>query len=266
MVNMIVCIKQVVDPEAPPSNYRVDESGKKIVPPPGVPVVDPYGEFAVEAALRVKDAVEGKITALSLGSGFRLDVVKKPLAMGADDLVLLDDEAFEGGDSWTTVSSLALAIKKIGVYDLILCGREASDWNAGQAGLGIAEILGIPCVTLARKVEVTNGLAVVERITDYGYEVIEVPLPAVVTVSSEIGTPRYPSIKGVMTVKRIKPTVWKPGDIGLDASQVGEGGRKVKLMKLFQPLREGAAEIIEGETPEEAGENLALRLRKEKIL
>ena len=84
---MIVCIKQVVDPEAPPSNYRVDASSNRIIPPSGVPVVDPYGEFAVEAALRVKDAVEGKITALSLGSGFRLDVVKKPLAMGADDLV-----------------------------------------------------------------------------------------------------------------------------------------------------------------------------------
>jgi electron transfer flavoprotein beta subunit len=266
MVNIIVCIKQVVDPEAPPSNYKVDASANKIIPPPGVPVVDPYGEFAVEAALKVKDAVEGKIIALSLGSGFRFDVVKKPLAMGADDLVLLDDEAFEGGDSWTTAKSLAMAINKIGAYDLILCGREASDWNAGQVGSGLAEMLGIPCVSLAKKVEITNGLAVVERITDYGYEVIEVVLPAVITVSSEIGTPRYPSIKGVMTAKKIKPTVWKPVDIGLDSSQVGNEGRKEKLIELFQPFREGEAEIIQGETPEEAGENLVLRLREEKIL
>ena len=266
MVNMIVCIKQVADPEAPPSNFKVDASGNKVIPPPGVPVVDPYGEFAVEAALRVKDVVEGKITTLSLGSGFRLDVVKKPLAMGADELILLDHEAFEGGDSWATARSLAMAIKKIGVYDLILCGREASDWNAGQVGPGIAEMLGIPCVTLAKKVEIGDGLAVVQRVTDFGYEVIEVPLPAVVTVSSEIGTPRYPSIKGVMTAKRIKPTVWQPSDIGLDSSQVGEEGRKVKVVKLFQPLREGEAEIIKGDTPEEAGENLVMRLREEKIL
>ena len=266
MINMVVCIKQVVDPDAPPSNYKVDASGNKIIPPSGVPVVDPYGEFAVEAALQVKDAVEGKITTLSLGSGFRLDVVKKPLAMGADELILLDDEAFEGGDSWTTVCSLAMAIKKIGVYDLILCGREASDWNAGQVGPGIGEILGIPCVTLAKKVEISDGKAVVQRVTDYGYEVIEADLPAVVTVSSEIGAPRYPSIKGVMTAKRIKPQVWRPHDIGLDSSEVGQKGRKVKLMKLFQPAREGEAEIIKGDTPEEAGENLALRLREEKIL
>jgi electron transfer flavoprotein beta subunit len=266
MSTMIVCIKQVTDPEAPSSNFKVDESAKRMMTPPGVPVVDPYAEFAVEAALRVKDAAGGKITALSLGSGFRLDVVKKPLAMGADDLVLLDDESFDGGDSWSTARSLTLAIKKIGEYDLILCGREASDWNAGQVGSGISEMLGIPCVTLAKKVEIDDSKAVVERIMDNGYEVVKVTLPAVVTVSSEIGAPRYPSIKGVMAAKKIKPTVWKPGDIGLDSSQVGEMGRKVKLARLFQPVREGEAEIIEGDTPEEAGEKLALRLREEKIL
>ena len=98
------------------------------------------------------------------------------------------------------------------------------------------------------------------------YEIIEAALPAVVTVSSEIGAPRYPSIKGVMTAKRIQPQVWRPHDIGLDSSEVGQKGRKVKLMKLFQPAREGEAEIIKGDTPEEAGENLALRLREAKIL
>jgi electron transfer flavoprotein beta subunit len=107
---------------------------------------------------------------------------------------------------------------------------------------------------------------VVKRVTDSGYEVIEVALPALITVSSEIGMPRYPSIKGVMAAKRITPTVWKPGDIGLDFSQVGEEGRRMKLVKLFQPVREGMAVIITGETPKEAGENLALRLREEKIL
>ena len=136
--------------------------------------------------------------------------------MGADDLVLLDDEAFGGGDSWSTANSLAEAVKKIGEYDLILCGRESSDWNAGQVGSGIAEILGIPSVTLAKKIEITDGKARVERVTDNGHEVIEVDLPALVTVSSEIGEARYPSIKGVMTAKRKQPLIWKPDDIGLD--------------------------------------------------
>lgn len=266
MVNIIVCIKQVVDPDAPPATYKIDEAANRMIPPPGVPVVDPYAEFAVEGALKIKDATEGKVTILSMGKDFRMDVIKKPLAMGADDLVLLDDEAFGGGDSWSTANALAAAIRKIGEYDLILCGREASDWNAGQVGSGIAEILGMPSVTLAKKVEVTDGKARVERVTDNGYEVIEVDFPALVTVSSEIGEPRYPSIKGVMAAKRKQPLVWKPDDIGLDPSLTGEAGRRTKLVKLFQPVREGEAEIIGGDTPEEMGENLALKLRNEKIL
>lgn len=266
MANIIVCVKQVVDPDAPPATYKIDEAANKMIPPPGVPVVDPYAEFAVEAAMKIKDTTGGKITVLGMGKDFRMDVIKKPLAMGADELILLDDEAFDGGDSWSTANALAEAIKKIGEYDLVLCGRESSDWNAGQVGSGIAEILGIPSVTLAKKVDIADSKARVERVTDNGHEVIEVDFPVLVTVSSEVGEPRYPSIKGVMTAKRKQPVVWKPDDIGLDPSQIGEAGRRTKLVKLFQPVSEGEAEIIGGETPEEMGENLALKLREEKIL
>ena len=143
-MNMIVCVKQVIDPEAPPASFKIDPSTNKVVSPPGVsPVIDPYGEFAVEAALRVKDAQGGKVTAISMGINLLRDVVKKPLSMGADELILLEDEAFTEGDSWSTAYALAMAIKKVGEYDLIFCGREASDWNAGQVGSGIAEILGL---------------------------------------------------------------------------------------------------------------------------
>ena len=158
-MNMVVCIKQVIDPEAPPASFKVDSSNNKMTAPPGVSqVVDPYAEYAVEAALRIKDAQGGKITAVSLGVNLQRDVVKKPLSMGADQLVLLEDEAFTEGDSWATAYALAMAIKKLGEYDLILCGRQASDWDAGQVGLGIAEALGLPSVTLARKIEV-DGVA-----------------------------------------------------------------------------------------------------------
>ncbi|GAI54282.1 unnamed protein product, partial [marine sediment metagenome] len=109
--------------------------------------------------------------------------------MGADELILLDDEAFAGGDSWSTAYALAMAIKKIGEYDLIFCGRQAADWDAGQVGSGIAEILGLPSVTLAKKIDITDGKARVERVTADGYEVIEVPLPALITVSNELGEP-----------------------------------------------------------------------------
>jgi electron transfer flavoprotein beta subunit len=266
-MNMIVCIKQVIDPEAPPASFKIDPAGNKVVPPAGVsPVVDPYAEYAVEAALKLKDASGGKITALSLGSNQLRDIVKKPLAMGADELVLLEDEAFDEGDSWSTAYALATAIKKIGEYDIIFCGREASDWNAGQVGSGIAEILGLPSVTLAGKIDIADGKAKVQRKTDDGYEVVEVSLPCLITVSNEIGEPRYPTIKGIMAAKKKEPVVWKPADIGVDAAQVGAGGRYTKLQKLFQPVREGKCEVIEGESLEEAAVNLAVKLREVKVL
>ena len=266
-MNMIVCIKQVIDPEAPPSSFKIDPSANKVVPPQGVsPVIDPYAEYGVEAALKIKDAKGGKITAISLGTNQSRDIVKKPLAMGADELVLLEDEAFDGGDSYSTAYALAMAIKKIGEYDIIFCGREASDWNAGQVGSGIAEILGLPGVTLARKIDITDGKARVERVTDEGYEVIEVSLPCLITVSNEIGEPRYPTIKGIMAAKKKEPIIWKPADIGVEASKIGAAGRHTKLLKLFQPVRGGKCEIIEGESPEEAAANLALKLREDKVL
>jgi len=266
-MNMIVCIKQVVDPEAPPASFKIDPAGNKMVTPAGVsPVVDPYSEYAVEAALRIKDALGGKITIISLGANLLPEVVKKPLAMGADELILLEDEAFAEGDSWSTAYALGMAIKKLGDYDLILCGRQASDWDAGQVGSGIAEVLGLPSVTLARKIDITDGKAKVERVTDDGYEVVEVSLPVVITVSNELGEPRYATIKGIMIAKRKEPVVWKPADIGVESSQIGIAGRRSQLLKLFQPVREGKCEVVEGDSPEEAAVNLALKLREAKAL
>jgi electron transfer flavoprotein beta subunit len=266
-MNIIVCVKQVFDPEAPPASYKIDPATNRMVPAPGVAsVLSPFDEHAVEAALRIKDKQTAKVTALSLGVNLQREVVKKPLSMGADELILLDDEAFTGGDSWSTAYALATAIKKIGTYDLILCGRQASDWDAGQAGSGIAEILGLPSVTLARKIEVSDGKARVERVAADGYEVVETSLPALITVSNELGQPRYPTIKGIMAAKKVEPVVWKPADIGIDPAQIGAAGRKTRLLKLFQPVREGKCEFIGGETPEEAGTNLAVKLREAKLL
>ncbi len=264
-INMIVCCKQVPDPEAPPAVFRVVDN-KMTWPAEVKPVIGQYEEFALEAALRIKDAAGGKITALSLGNNFVRDVIKKALAVGGDELVLLEDEAFEDSDSWATANALAMAIKKIGEYDIIFCGRQSSDWDAGQTGLGIAEILQLPAVTLARKVEVADGKARVEQVIPDGCRVVEVPLPAVVKVTSELGALRYAALKGIMAAAKKQPVIWKPADIGLEPSQVGAAGRRNKLEKLFQPVKEGKCEMIEGDTPAEAGANLALRLREAKLL
>lgn len=266
-LNIIVCVKQVPDPEAPPASFKVDAATNRMVAPANVPpVISPFDLNAVEGALRVKDDKGGKISVISLGNNLQRDVVKKPLSMGADELFLLEDPAYEGGDSWSTAYALSLAIKKIGQFDLVFCGRQAADWDAGQVGSGIAELLGLPIVTVAKKIEALDGKVRVERVVADGYEVLEVTLPAVITVSNELGEPRYATLKGIMAAAKKQPTVWKPQDIGADLSKVGAAGRRTQLLKLFQPVKEAKCEIVGGDTPAEAAEKLALRLRQAKII
>lgn len=266
-MKMIVCIKQVLDPEATPASFMIDIKTNRVAQPPNVSlVIDPYAEFALEAALQIKDAQGGKITVIALGANLLRSVVKKPLSMGADELILLEDGVFDAGDSWSTSYALTKAIEKINDYDIIFCGREDADWNAGQVGLAIAERLMLPSVTLAQKVDIIGGRALVKRKTDDGYEVVEVILPAVITVSHEIGEPRYETIKGMMAAKKKDPLVWKPADIMAEPSQIGAAGSRSRMIKLFQPVREGRCEIVEGGTPEEQGFNLALKLKEARML
>ncbi len=266
-MNIIVCTKQVMDSEAPPARFMVDTATNRLILPTDIPpVIDPYSEYALEAALKLRDKYAGTITAICLGNNLLREVIKKPLSMGADELVLLEDELFADGDSWLTAKILAIAITKIGAYDIILCGRQSADRDAGQVGSGIAEILKLPVITVARKIDIAGGKVLVERVTDDGYETIETTLPTVITVSNEIGEPRYPTIRGIMAAKKKEPTIWKSADLGIEPSELGVGGFRSHLVKLLKPVYEGKCEIIEGETPEEAASNLAGRLRQEKLL
>jgi electron transfer flavoprotein beta subunit len=230
------------------------------------PVISPFDEQAVEAALRIKDTHGGKITILSLGNNLLRDVVKKPLAMGADELVLLESPVFSDGDSYSTAFALSAAITKIGKFDLIFCGRQAADWDAGQVGSGIAEIMGLPQVTLARKIELNNGRVTVEKVTADGYEVVEVSTPALITVSNELGEARYPTIKGIAYATRQTPIIWKPADIGLDAAQVGVAGRRTQMLKIYQPVQENTCEFVTGVNDKEAGKNLAVKMSQAKLI
>jgi len=266
-LHIIACVKQVPDPEAPASAFRVDEAAKKVVAAAGVtPVISQFDALAVEAALRIKDAAgDAKITVISLGPEGARDVIKHSLAMGADEGVLLTDSAF-GGDSYTTALAISKAIEKIGDYNLILCGRQATDWDAGVVGYGIAEMLGVPSVSLAKSVTVQDSKVVVERVLMEGYDTIEAPLPALVTVSNELGEPRYPKLQQIMLAARKQVTVWGAGDLGLDASTAGAGAARMNLERLFQPVSEVECEIMEGETPAETATKLAQRLREQKII
>ncbi len=263
-VNIIVCVKQVMDPETPASAFRIDPGGRRVVPAQGIPpVVNGFDENAVEAALRIKEAAGGSITVLSVGERFVMDVMKKPLSMGADQMFLVQDEAVADLDAFATARVLAAAIQKIGGFDLILCGRQASDWDNAHVPLGVAEMLGLPCITLAQKVEVVDGGVSVERALTDGYEVVEASLPALVTVSNELGEPRYPTLRGIMAASRKTPTIWKASDLGLDAAALAP---RIQLLDLSIPVKQSQCEFVEGENEADAGRKLALRLREMKLI
>ena len=264
-LRIAVLAKQVLDPEMPMAAFRIDEDARRVVPPANIPpVVNGFDENAVEAALLIKDAQEATITVISTGSSFALDVMKKPLSMGADELVLLQDDSFENSiDSFQTAQLLAAAIRKLGGFDLVICGRQASDWDNAQVPLGVAEILGLSCVSLGKKVSVADGKAVVEQIIPDGYRVVEATLPALVTVSNELGQPRYPTLRGIMAATRKRPTVWGRDDLELDEAQVV--GR-VSLRQLFIPVSDQECEFIEGDDAADSGRMLAVKLREAKII
>lgn len=259
-INIVVCIKQILDPEIPARAFRIDPVANRAIPPKGTElVISDYDESAVEAALKIKDSCEAKITVISLGAESAKTAIRRCIAMGADEGILLSDPLFDDSDSFATASVLAEAIKKLGGFDLILCGRQEGDWDAGQVGSGIAELLGIPSVTMVGKIEVNERQAVVERVVSDGREIIGTPLPALLTVSSEIGEPRYPSLRRIMEASKKEIPVWNAQSIAAPKS----GSR---MLALFTPSQEAKCEFVEGETPEEAGANLALKLREAKLI
>src|SRR5919199_4972625 len=193
-MDIVVTVKQVPDPDIPPTHFKIDEAARKVVPPPGVaPVMNGYDAHALEAALKLKEQLGGKVTVVSLGPDAARDTLKRAIAMGADAAVHVNDPALNDADSTTTARALAAAIKKIGEFDLVMCGRQASDTDGGLVHLGLAQLLGLPVVSPIQKIEeIADGSAVVQCITEDGYQRIKTRLPALLGVSSEINEPRYP--------------------------------------------------------------------------
>ncbi len=262
-MNTIVCIKQVLDPEIPPAKFEIDPEAKQVIPPPGVPpVISVYDERAVEAACRLKDKHKGKMTVISIGAEQAAGVVKHAITMGADEGFVLSDEAFVNLDSFGTAYVLGKAIQKIGEYDLVLCGRQAADWGAGQVGSILAEILGIPVVTLACDIEAVDKNLRIKRIVSDGFEVLEAPMPSLVTVSSEIGLPRLPAGMRLMMARRKQIPVWKAQDIGVELSQLDKDKAHTEITGLSVPTRKTECEIITGATPGEAAVTLAEKLNE----
>jgi electron transfer flavoprotein beta subunit len=263
-LNIIVCIKQVPDPEGPSSAFEVDSATKKVHPVGITPVINPFDQNALEAALQLRDNYGGNIVAISMLEGPATPVLKKALSVGANQLILLQDEHFRDLNCSSTAYVLSAAIRKFEPYDLILVGRQAADWDFGQVGSIIAEILQVPCISLATKVEIEDHKkVVVKKLRRNGYEVIKAPMPALITVSSEIGDLRIPLLKDIKEAYKKPSTSWNISSLNIDSQRLE--ARKIYTL-LPPPSKKRECFIVGGDSPQEKGEKLALQLRHDKVI
>lgn len=252
-MNIVVCIKQVpgtteikIDPE---TNTLVREGVKSIV--------NPFDTYALEEGVRLKERCGGKVTAISMGPPQADEALRETISLGADEAVLLSDRAFAGSDTWATSYVLSRALSKIGDYDVVICGRQTLDGDTGQVGPELAEMLMVPFVAYVSKVEeIGDGHMKVQRMVDEGYELIEMALPAVITVVKEINVPRLPSLRGSMKAKTAQIPVWTAADIGVDGDKAGTAGSPTRVVKIFFPQRTHKSEMLEGNAREQVDQLL----------
>ncbi len=262
-MNIIVCVKQV--PQT--NDVRIDpETG--ILIREGVPsITNPEDSNALEEALLLREEHGGNIVAITMGPPQAEEALRDALATGVDEAILLCDRAFAGADTLATSYTLGSAIRKLGYFDLILCGTKTLDGNTGQVGPQLAEFLDLPQITYARRVEIQGRTLRAERASDEHYELMETRLPALVTVTREINEPRIPSIDQIMQSYREKEVkVWSAADLGVDEHNVGLDGSATKMSRIYKPeFGKGKVEFIEGST-EYVVQGLLTKLKERHLI
>ncbi len=243
----IVCIKQVAET---PTQVEWDPATQVLTIDKATKILNPYDQFAVEEAIRMREQNGGKVIILAMGPERTKETIRECLAMGADDGVLLDHPAFEGADGRSTARALAAAIKKLGDFDLILCGKRAIDGEMHQVGPRLAALFGLPVLTLVTKVvsvDWSARLLKAERMLEKGREVIEARLPLVLTAEKDMNQPRYPSLINIRKASKKEIPTWTPSDLGLDEGEIGRRGAAVRMGEVKMPPPRPAGEIFQGE-------------------
>jgi electron transfer flavoprotein beta subunit len=256
-MNVVVCLKQVpgttkveIDPETNTLVRRGIEN-----------IVNPFDAYALEEGVRLRERYGGKVTALSMGPPQAEEMLREAISLGADEAVLLSDRAFAGADTLATSYTLARAISRLESCDLVICGRQTIDGDTGQVGPELAEMLGMPFTAYVSQVENINNESMhVRRMVDDGHEVIETPLPAVISVVKEINVPRLPSLRGLSKAKSAVIPVWTPQELDADKDMIGLSGSATRVIKVFFPRRTSQGEILQGEA-EDKVEVLVDKLR-----
>jgi electron transfer flavoprotein beta subunit len=241
-VKIVVTVKLVPDPNA---EKRIDSATKRLVRSGVETVLNPYDEYALEAALQLKERAGGDTTVavFSMGPESLKETLRKALAMGADEAIFLSDAGLEGSDVWATAYAMARALEKSG-FDLLIVGGLTDDGSTGAVPGALAEHLGLPCMTNARKVEVRGDRIHVERETDTGYQTVEGPLRSLLTTALTFAEPRYASLKGIMGAKKKTIALLSLADLGLDLP-VGTSGSKMRLESFAPPPARGKGQTIE---------------------
>lgn len=258
-MNIIVCIKQVPNT----TDVKIDPETNTLIREGVESVINPFDTYAIEEGVRLKERHGGKVTVISMGPPQAEQALREAISLGCDEAILISDKSLAGSDTWATSYTLAMAIRKIGNFDIIICGKQASDGDTAQVGPGISVHLDIPQVTYVKKIDEINGRkAKVERMLEEGYEVIETPLPCLITVVKEINEPRLPSLKGKMKAKKIDMVKWSAEDIGCDSKNIGLEGSPTRVIKIFTPPPRKSGQILQGEL-DEVVEKLADLLKPE---
>ena len=255
-MNIVVCLKQVPGT----TEVRIDPRTNTLVREGIKNITNPFDSYALEEGVRLKERYGGKVVALSMGPPQAEEMLREALSTGADEAVLLSDGAFAGADTLATSYTLAQAIKKLGGVDLVICGRQTLDGDTGQVGPELAEVLGLPFVAYVSRIEEIGERMRVLRMVEEGHEIIETPLPAVITVVKEINVPRLPSLRGLAKAKSANIPVWTAELLGVDKAKVGLSGSATKVVKIFSPARAKKGEILKGRVEEQV-ESLLSKLR-----
>lgn len=263
-MNIIVCIKPIIDPNALASGFSIS-TDNSVTPPKDTPlIIDPASETALEKALKIKDVCGCKVTALSAGSSLDEAVLKKAIAMGADELLLIDDSTLENADAFTITKILSEAIKNTGECGLILCGQSSADWGFGVVASSLAEMLQLTFAGSAKSISLQDNVCTVKHEIDDDFREIEIKLPAVIGVSYEVGEARKPGVKGTMAAKRAVPTKISLQSLGLKDEDLKNS---CSLSEIKKPeAKTGECEFITAETPEEIAETLLNKLKAQKLI
>ncbi len=233
-MNIIVAIKQV--PET--SNVKMDPVTGTMIREGQDSIINPLDLYAIEAANALKERHGGKVTAITMGPMSAAKALREAMAMGCDDAVLVSDRAFAGADTWSTAYVLAQAIRKIGVYDLVLCGERATDGDTGQVGPNLAAALDLPLATYVSAIDAVDpdsGVMRVWRMTDHGYEKLQLPLPALLTVVKEINYPRLPTLRLKQRARKAEIPVFSTENLDVDKGKIGLKGSPTRVIRIESP-------------------------------